>query len=76
MATITFNGQEYNSPDAMPPEVRRLYERARHANGGSRIRRQARSCCARSCAIGKTATVWTSAPTLSRSRCPTTSTTC
>jgi hypothetical protein len=28
MATITFNGQEYDSPEAMPPEVRRLYELA------------------------------------------------
>jgi hypothetical protein len=28
MATINFNGQEYDSPDAMPPEVRRLYEMA------------------------------------------------
>jgi hypothetical protein len=28
MATINFNGQEYDSPDAMPPEVRRLYELA------------------------------------------------
>jgi hypothetical protein len=27
-AKITFNGQEYNSPDEMPPQVRQLYERA------------------------------------------------
>jgi len=26
MAKITFNGQEYDSPDAMPPEVRQLYQ--------------------------------------------------
>lgn len=26
MARITFNGQEYDSPDAMPPDVRRLYD--------------------------------------------------
>ena len=28
MATISFNGQEYDSPDSMPPEVRRLYDLA------------------------------------------------
>jgi hypothetical protein len=28
MATINFNGQVYDSPEAMPPEVRRLYELA------------------------------------------------
>ncbi|MFL5807834.1 MAG: hypothetical protein ACJ8CR_39650 [Roseiflexaceae bacterium] len=28
MAPINFNGQEYDSPDAMPPDVRRLYELA------------------------------------------------
>ncbi len=27
-ARINFNGQEYNSPDEMPPQVRQLYERA------------------------------------------------
>ena len=27
-ARINFNGQEYNSPDKMPPQVRQLYERA------------------------------------------------
>jgi hypothetical protein len=26
MANITFNGQEYESPEAMPPEVRQLYQ--------------------------------------------------
>jgi hypothetical protein len=26
MARITFNGQEYDSPDAMPPDVRQLYD--------------------------------------------------
>jgi hypothetical protein len=26
MATINFNGQEYDSPEAMPPEVRQLYQ--------------------------------------------------
>lgn len=26
MAKITFNGQEYDSPEAMPPEVRQLYQ--------------------------------------------------
>jgi hypothetical protein len=28
MATINFNGQEYDSPDDMPPDVRRLYDLA------------------------------------------------
>lgn len=28
MATINFNGQEYDSPDAMPPDVRKLYDMA------------------------------------------------
>src|SRR5690349_9847345 len=28
MPTITFNGQEYDSPETMPPEVRRLYDLA------------------------------------------------
>jgi hypothetical protein len=26
LAKITFNGQEYDSPEAMPPEVRQLYQ--------------------------------------------------
>jgi hypothetical protein len=26
MAKITFNGQEYDSPEAMPPEVRQVYQ--------------------------------------------------
>ena len=26
LATINFNGQEYDSPAAMPPEVRQLYQ--------------------------------------------------
>ena len=26
MAIITFNGQEYDNPEAMPPEVRQLYQ--------------------------------------------------
>jgi hypothetical protein len=28
MATITFNGQEFASPETMPPEMRRLCELA------------------------------------------------
>jgi hypothetical protein len=28
MAKIIFNGQEYDSPEAMPPEVRKLYDMA------------------------------------------------
>jgi hypothetical protein len=31
---ITINGQQYDSPDAMPPEVRRMYEEAMKALAG------------------------------------------
>jgi hypothetical protein len=39
-AKITFNGKEYESPEAMPPEVREAYERAMEIvnNGGSGIK--------------------------------------
>jgi hypothetical protein len=32
---ITINGQEYNSPDEMPPDVRRLYDNAMQAMGNA-----------------------------------------
>jgi hypothetical protein len=33
---ITVNGQQYDSPEAMPPDVRRMYEEAMRAWGASR----------------------------------------
>ena len=37
---IVFNGQEYDSVDAMPPDVRRTYEQAmaRVASGGAAVK--------------------------------------
>ena len=32
---ITINGQHYDSPDAMPPDVRRLYDEAMRTMGAS-----------------------------------------